>query len=765
MLQDALRSVPMLVLLMTLGGAAGCGDSAETCTAPWASGVPAGGACTLDTDCAGAGDAEGVCVAGICGVVAVGGVCDGDGSRGECPSGFRCREMVVETGTYGVCLPTCDCSECDGLCEDEISCLPAPEMNCDPRGCTVWRGPALVCKTPEPLGEGPYYSNITVAAGMDASALDVLGNRMAIVDINADGYPDVFLHRMSNVRDDHTLDATAWSKRVLLNTGDPGGTVFQEWTLESGYTSTREEGITGRVAHFAVFGDVNNDGHVDLFSGTHLQDDVAEDPGDRSEVMLGNGDGTFALAEPSDTTAAESTRRAPTSAAFLDYNLDGNLDLFVGYDYGIYGALSLAQQDRLFRGDGDGQFSDVTHVAGLTTVAGAYSTDQHHRPTWGVTVCDVDSDGAPDLITSSYGRQPNMLWRNVNGVSFENIAGAVGASMDAELDFGDNVFFRCHCLDVPTDPACAANPGPAPWGCPAADYWNSGTDDQLYRLGGNTFTTVCGDIDNDGDMDLYNAEIRHSWAGSSSDPSQLLLHDGADVAWRFERPGNVSKGLDREWTSLDWNEGDVTASFFDFNNDGLLDIFLGSSDYPGNADSLFQQYQTHNFADISETSGVNHYFGNSHGVLDFDRDGDLDLIIGSSTMRCSASDTPPCPWRRPEVHLYRNEVGQSANWMAIRLVGAGAGFSNVSGVGARIIVTVGSTSQIREVQGGYGHYGLQMPFTQYFGLGSTCVADAVEIHWPNIDFAVTRLPWVPANYYITVYEVDGSVVYEPVTAP
>jgi hypothetical protein len=262
-------------------------------------------------------------------------------------------------------------------------------------------------------------------------------------------------------------------------------------------------------------------------------------------------------------------------------------------------------------------------------------------------------------------------------------------------------------------------------------------------------------------MDLYNAEIRHSWAGSSSDPSQLLLNDGAGAAWRFERPGNEAKGLARTHVGVDWNEGDITASFFDFDNDGLQDIFLGSSDYPGNADSLFRQTHTHYFVDVSTESGANHYYGNSHGVLDFDRDGDLDLIIGSSTMRCSASDNPPCLWTRPEVHLYRNDVGQSANWMAIRLVGAGAGLSNASAVGARIIVTVGNSFQLREVQGGYGHYGLQMPFIQYFGLGAQCLAESVEIHWPNRNQDVTRLTWVPANYFITVHEVDGSVVFEP----
>ena len=752
-----LAFAPALALVMQ----SGCGDDdGEACAMAVGSGTLAGGACTLDSDCVGTVDADGICVLGICGVTAAGGSCVTDGSRDGCPSGFRCRELVVETGTYGACLPTCDCQTCDGMCGDGVSCLPTPEMNCDPRGCTVWRGPALVCKTPPTLA-APYFTNITHEAGMDATAMDVLGNRVAIVDINEDGLPDVFLHRGSNARDNHTLDATAWSKRVLLNTGDAGGTVFQEWTLESGYTDTREAGITGRVAHFAVFGDINNDGHVDLYSGTHLQNDVDPDPTDRSEVMLGNGDGTFSLADQSDTTPAAGTRRAPTSAAFLDFNLDGNLDLFVGYDYGVYGNLLSAQQDRLFLGDGTGQFTDVTVDVGLATQSGAFEQDKQHRPTWGVTVCDVDSDGDPDLVTSTYGRQPNMLWRNNNGTTFANIAAAVGADMDEEMDYGDHLYFRCHCIAVPSDPDCAAHPGPPPGGCPAGDNWSAGFDDQPFRLGGTTFTTVCGDIDNDGDMDLYTAEIRHGYMGSSSDPSQLLLNDGAGADWRFVRPGNDVMGLAREWSGTFWDEGDITASFFDINNDGLLDIFLGSSDYPGNADSIFMQKRTHDFLNHSVESGANHYFGNSHGLLDFDRDGDLDLIIGSSTMRCRESDDPPCYWKRPEVHLYRNEVGQSSNWMAIRVVGAGAGLSNVSGVGARIIVTTGTTIQTREVGGGYGHYGLQMPFIQYFGLANVCVADSVEIYWPNADLAVTRLTFVPANYHITVYEIDGSVVYEP----
>ena len=65
------------------------------------------------------------------------------------------------------------------------------------------------------------------------------------------------------------------------------------------------------------------------------------------------------------------------------------------------------------------------------------------------------------------------------------------------------------------------------------------------------------------------------------------------------------------------------------------------------------------------------------------------------------------------------------------------------------------------MQGVYGHFGLQQPFTQYFGLGNMCLAESVEIRWPNISQTVTTLSWVPANYFITINEADGSITYEP----
>jgi hypothetical protein len=375
-----------------------------------------------------------------------------------------------------------------------------------------------------------------------------------------------------------------------------------------------------------------------------------------------------------------------------------------------------------------------------------------------VTACDVDGDGDQDLLVSVYGLQWNFLWENQNGTSFVNTAAQRGFDADDNLNYRDNELFKCHCEAVPTDPDCSPDPGPAMIVC-GQDTWSASYDAQPYRLAGTTGTSVCGDIDNDGDLDVFNAEIHHWYHGEASDRSQLLLNDGNGADWQFVRPGNDAMGLTRQWPSVDYNEGDITAAFFDFDNDGLQDIFIGCSDYPDTHDFLFRQQPDHTFQDVTTASGAGHYYGQEFVVFDFDRDGDLDLAIGSSTMRCSQD--PNCPWTKQEVHLYRNEVGHLSNWMAIRLVGAGEGRSNVSAVGARIVVRTGEVWQTRTVQAGYGHYGLQGDLVQYFGLGAACLAEEVEIHWPNRDFAVTRLTFVPGNYFVTVNEVDGSVSYAP----
>ncbi len=744
-----------LSCLLLLGG---CRDK-EKCAAFDSALIPPGARCVVDADCASAGDHKGVCVAGVCGVASEFDECRGDGTRKGCPLGFVCTTMDLEKGTAHACLPRCSCTEyCSGECDEEGVCKPGDKQNCDPRGCSISRGPDLVCKIPPPLGDGPYFTNVTAEAGLDADGEDVTGNRLALVDINNNGYPDLFVHHTQTRRDDLEADPPQRYKRVLLNVEGPGGTRrFKDFTEESGYTATREEGISGRAASFAVFADINNNGNIDIFSGTYVSSDSdVEDPGDRSEILLGNGDGTFTLAEQSDTSPIE--RRATTSAAFFDYDRDGRVDLFVGFGYGVFGVPGTAQQDHLYQGNGTGQFSEITDLVGLTTQRDGVQEGLNHRPTYGVTVCDIDSDGDGDIMVSVYGRGWNMLWENDFRSGFTNIAPRVGFDADDILDYSDNELFRCHCQLNPNAPECDPNPGSPMIHCDTA-YWRVGYDDQPFRLGGTTFTTVCGDINNNGSMDLFNAEIRHWYHGRSSDPSQLLLNTGGGEEWVLERPGNEVTGLHRNWGRVDWDEGDITAGFMDFDNDGLQDIIIGCSDYPNTHVFLFRQLLDHTFEDVSQKSGADHYYGNAIAFADYDRDGDLDIFVASSTMRCSMD--PNCTWEKPEVHIYRNDVGQDSNWMAFKLIGAGAGASNVSAIGARIMVTAGGVTQTREVSGGYGHFGIQNDFLQHFGMGEHCVAESVTIRWPDLDNTTVTYEYIPANYFITINEADGSITYEP----
>ena len=226
-----------------------------------------------------------------------------------------------------------------------------------------------------------------------------------------------------------------------------------------------------------------------------------------------------------------------TSASWVDYDRDGWVDVWVGNFYAIWGYES-GLQDRLYHNNGDGTFTDVTASLGLSTTNAGFDQGTNHRPSYGVTACDVDGDGYTDLLQSSYGRQLNMLWKNFGGKAFLNIAGLVHYDSDDNLDYSDNNFYRCYCYSGNT---CDPQPEEPMISCD--NYSWSVNDTKSWRLGGNTFSTLCADLDGDGDNDVYNAEIVHWHIGQSSDSSQILLNSPADNEYGFEfvRPGARSQ--------------------------------------------------------------------------------------------------------------------------------------------------------------------------------------------------------------------------------
>jgi hypothetical protein len=608
--------------------------------------------------------------------------------------------------------------------------------------------PAEKCATNVPDG-GVSFRDVTDAWGMG----DVRAGRVSVADLDGDGFPDVVVHKIGNHnRADFTKPAKDWPYRVLMNRPkDGGGRTFVDQTRESGFATPRENATdanVGRSAQFAVFADLNDDGHVDIFSGTYSDRAHPEtDPGDRSEVLLGDGAGRFVLAPFSEAIAesADGALATPvTSAAFLDDDRDGLLDLYIGH---FYGSGLAGVQNRLVRNEGEGAFVDVTDERGLTTPGRMSDRSDLSRPTYGVTTCDVDGDGRTDILVSAYGRQWNQMYVRGDD-AFRDVARASGFAGDSNVDFGDNEFYKCYCQ---TSGRCTAA---APRITCDAQYWSAGVDDKPFRLNGNTFTTACGDVNNDGRMDLFSAEIAHWHIGRSSDTAELLVNEGGTSGEpRFSRPGRPATGLAVPRVGTSWNEGGISSAIADVNNDGRPDILLATSDYPDQFLWMFLQKVDGTFEEASERSGVRHACAPAFALADIDRDGDLDLIVTSSTARDCRTKWPD----GPAVKVYENTSAQDANWTQLHLEGKGAaaGGANRSAIGALVKVVAGGVTQTREVQGGYGHFGLQHDLDVTVGLGASCAIDSIEVTWPNAQRTVERFENVRANYRLIVREGEG----------
>lgn len=633
---------------------------------------------------------------------------------------------------------------------DDMTVSTPPDLGMSP-GPDLSKPPLPAdCRMPPALPTGALYTDVTDDVGFRG----ITGVRVIAGDINGDGWVDLIVHGGgAKVRD----TGAAPMKRVLLNKGGR----FVDATAQSGLLDSRDGSGTGRLSHLSVLGDVDNDGDLDLFSGVY-HDGTVTGPAaaDKNEIYWNDGKGRFSLG----ALTVLSDQSLPTAgASFLDFDRDGRVDLFVTTWYNPDEASIEGMGNYLYRSLGGRQFDDVsTPSKVLRPPIGdsvpKYLAGVNRRPAYGATACDVDGDGWTDLLVSAYGRSWNELWKNQGDGTFREVGFGTPVASDDNVNYSDNQFYHCYCKN---NPGSCPTDVPAPKITCAVYAWTPGFDDQPARNGGNNFSTACGDLDNDGDMDLMHGVIRHWHIGQSSDPTQIIRNDSTAGALKFVRVPNDQSGLVRTPTITNWNEGDMEVGFFDFDNDGRKDVYIASSDYPETRGTLFRQLPDGKFTPLLD-AGVGHYHSHGFAPVDIDRDGDLDLIVTTSIARCGGD--PKCPATQ-EVRVYRNDVGHKSNFVQLVLRGGGDGKANAAAIGARVFVRTGATRQLQEVSGGYGHFGMQHDTVLTFGLGAACVLDEIEIRWPDKAGTIERFTDVAANQRYEIRQGSGKATPVSTTPP
>ncbi len=493
--------------------------------------------------------------------------------------------------------------------------------------------------------EGEYYCPEQDPAFVDrtaevASLAGRKAGRILVGDVDGDGWDDLFAILGNNPVDPDT-GKVATGGQTLLRNG--GGWAFTDITDASGLVGT---GVTQ-----AQFGDVDNDGDADVFGGVNVNVSSPEtDNGRRSTVFLNDGLGRFSAVNPSGLEY-----EAPVAAAaFLDVDRDGFLDLYLGAWLLKY-PNPAAAPDRLYRGNGDGTFTDVTALAGLPVES------FKALPCYGVVPGDYNADGLTDLFVANYGYSPDALWRNRGDGTFVNVAKQAGLNYMAR---------------TPDDGS-----------------------------GGNGFGGDFGDYDNDGDLDLFVANIAHPRYQPWSDRSHLSRNGGG--------PDPVFEDV-TDAAGIVYDEGDIDGTFLDADNDGFLDLFTCPV-YPHHYARLYRNHRDGTFSDITYFAGISVHECQSVTFGDLDRDGDLDLLVTSRR----DGGVP---------FVYENRIGQDHRFVAFSLRGT---WSNRSALGARVTVTAGGMSQVREVRAGKGHNGMASTLVQHFGLGLADRVDRVEVRWPS----------------------------------
>jgi enediyne biosynthesis protein E4 len=534
-------------------------------------------------------------------------------------------------------------------------------------------------------GQMPRFVDIAAKAGLtdifycggDTTKkyiIEALGGGVALVDYDNDGFPDVFF--------------VTGSRLEGFPVGEEPTNQLYHNNRDGTFTAvTREAGLgQSGWGQGVCAGDYDNDGNIDLFVTYY----------GKNHLYRNNGNGRF-IDVTKDAGLDENTRWS-TGCAFLDYDRDGKLDLFIAsyIDFEMdktplpgtspnckwkgeavmCGPKGLPPgANRLFHNEG-GRFRNVSQSSGIASAGARYSLS--------VTPLDFNHDGWPDIYVA-VDSQPSLLFRNNGNGTFAEVAVEAGVAY---------------------------------------------SEDGREQAG---MGSAAGDFDGDGRLDLVKTNF-------IDESSNLYRNNGDGTFEDMVHP----TGMGRNTKYMGWGVG-----FLDFDNDGWPDIFMVNghvypeleSKMPGSLyrerSILYRNLEGKKVADISQSAGpdvVARHSGRGLALGDFDNDGNVDIFVNNMNERPS---------------LLKNSGGGN-HFVSLRLVGVQ---SNRSAIGARVSLYAGGRRQVQEVRSG-STFLSQSDLRLHFGLGSAGKIDRVEIEWPYAKSNDT-LPGFQADQFLTITEGRG----------
>lgn len=564
--------------------------------------------------------------------------------------------------------------------------------------------------------DSTWLVNVTEQVGLDSDSL--YNFRIYVTDFNNDDYPDLLLQYGN------------WGQnqlRLFLNMDAFGNRVFADITQVSGINPP------GRIADNAVVADFNNDGNVDIITNVwyhsyvNVNDVCIENPdtaqrnGSGLRILLGDGTGKFAIKENSGLESIPPN--SGSGLPVLDYDRDGNLDLYVGpwytgwCDPNAPGGL-IPDKKYLLKGMGDGSFIDAT--------ASSEIEGEANYGLFGANVADFNNDCYPDIINTPYDVQgTGNVFQNQGNGTFLDVASAVG--FDLHYRTGNN------------------GQGMVPW--EAMPY----------------------DFDSDGDIDFL-VPFVHGSTSATRGKTCIYVNGGEQNDWSLTPdPDLITR---KSPQALSGHYGDHKAIWWDIDNNGLVDLLISDGGYGANFNTTGErlhfclQGADHKFTDVTKELGfiagtsastIDTIIKGAHAIepIDYDLDGDDDLVAGMLY-------NPTHPFL-----FLKNDIGNKNNWLKVKLE-APAGV-NKSAIGARIYVTAGGITQMRDIEAGQGHFGGQQSFILTFGLGDATTIDSVVVRWPDQNCSRTIMTNVPVRRTILVtkegFHVIGAVGKDQQSSP